>query len=86
MPKNYFLVPGYGVQGGDSNDILPCFNADGLGAVINSSRGILYTHMSDEERNSCTREAYLKRVEHAVTNMQKTIYATLKENFPDMVY
>ncbi len=86
MPKNYFLVPGYGVQGGDSNDILPCFNADGLGAVINSSRGILYTHMSDEERNSCTRETYLKRVEHAVTHMQKTIYATLKENFPDMVY
>lgn len=86
MPKSYFLVPGYGVQGGGSKDILPCFNADGLGAIINSSRGILYTHMSDDERNSCTREIYLNSVRNAVIEMQKDIYTTLKENFIDMIY
>lgn len=86
MPKNYFLVPGYGVQGGDSKDILPCFNADGLGAIINSSRAILYTHMSDDERNSCTKEAYLNSVRNAVIEMQKDIYTTLKDNFSDMIY
>ena len=86
MPKNYFLVPGYGVQGGGSKDILPCFNADGLGAIVNSSRGILYSHMNDDERNSCTREAYLNSVRNAVIEMQKDIYTTLKENFIDMIY
>ena len=77
IPKNYFLVPGYGVQGGGSKDILPCFNADGLGAIINSSRGILYTHMSDDERNNCTKEAYLNSVRNAVIEMQKDIYTSL---------
>lgn len=47
MPKSYCLVPGYGVQGGGAKDILPCFNADGLGAIVNSSRGILYTYSTN---------------------------------------
>ncbi len=86
MPKSYFLVPGYGVQGGGAEDIVPCFNPDGLGAIINSSRGILYTHMSDEERNSCTKEEYLSSVRNAVVGMQKDIYNTLKHNCFGMSY
>ncbi len=86
MPKSYFLVPGYGVQGGGTKDILPCFNPDGLGAIINSSRGILYTHMSDETRNTCTKEEYLYSVKNAVVEMQKDIYSTLKENFHKLIY
>lgn len=86
MPKSYFLVPGYGVQGGGAKDILPCFNLDGLGSIINSSRGILYTHMSDEERNICTREEYLNSVKNAVIKMQEDIYGTLKMNYPEMLY
>lgn len=41
MKQNYFLVPGYGAQGGTASDITECFNKDGLGAVVNSSRGII---------------------------------------------
>ena len=33
MPKTYFLVPGYGAQGGTAKDLMHCFNEDGLGAV-----------------------------------------------------
>lgn len=86
MPKSYFLVPGYGVQGGSANDILACFNPDGLGAIVNSSRGVLYTHMSDEERSNCTKEEYLNSVKNAVIKMQKDIYSTLKMYYPDMMY
>ncbi len=86
MPRSYFLVPGYGVQGGGSKDILPCFNSDGLGAIVNSSRGILYTHMSDDERNRCTREEYLKSVKSAVIGMKEDIYSTLKNNYTGMAY
>ncbi len=41
MPKAYILVPGYGAQGGTGKDLVPFFNEDGLGAIINSSRGII---------------------------------------------
>ena len=47
MPKSYFLVPGYGAQGGGAKDILPCFNEDGLGAIVNSSRGILFADSTE---------------------------------------
>lgn len=41
MPKSYFLVPGYGAQGGKAKDVKKSFNDDGLGAIVNSSRGIM---------------------------------------------
>lgn len=41
MPKAFILVPGYGAQGGKGADLLPFFNEDGLGAIVNSSRGII---------------------------------------------
>lgn len=86
MMKSYFLVPGYGAQGGDASDILPCFNSDGLGAIVNSSRGILYSHLSDENRKTCTRNEYLDSVYNAAKTMQQEIYAMLKANCPNMKY
>lgn len=86
MPKSLFLVPGYGAQGGRAEDILPCFRSDGLGAVVNSSRGILYTHMTDAERATCTREAYLDSVLCATLAMREELYAALKGKYADMIY
>ena len=86
MPRSYFLVPGYGAQGGGAKDILPCFNEDGLGAIVNSSRGILYTHMSDEERAQCSRREYLASVRAATLKMQEDVYGTLKKNCAHMIY
>lgn len=47
MPKTYFLVPGYGAQGGTAEDLKYCFNEDGLGAVVNSSRGIIAAYKKE---------------------------------------
>ncbi len=41
MPKSFILVPGYGAQGGKGEDLVPFFQKDGLGAIVNSSRGII---------------------------------------------
>ena len=41
MPKSFILVPGYGAQGGKGKDLTGFFNRDGLGAIVNSSRGII---------------------------------------------
>lgn len=48
MPHTYFLVPGYGAQGGTAADLKPCFNEDGLGAVVNSSRGIIAAYKQEK--------------------------------------
>ncbi|WP_031557615.1 orotidine-5'-phosphate decarboxylase [Lachnospira multipara] len=47
MPKNYILVPGYGAQGGQGKDLVDFFNKDGLGAIVNSSRGIIAAYTKD---------------------------------------
>lgn len=41
MPHTFFLVPGYGAQGGGANDVASAFDKNGLGAIVNSSRAIL---------------------------------------------
>ena len=48
MPKAYILVPGYGAQGGKASDLAPYFNKDGLGAIVNSSRGIICANKQDK--------------------------------------
>ncbi len=48
MPKAYFLVPGYGAQGGTAADVAKAFNSDGLGAVINASRSIMCAYKKAE--------------------------------------
>ncbi len=48
MPKSYILVPGYGAQGGTGKDLKPFFNKDGLGAIVNSSRGIIAAYQLEK--------------------------------------
>lgn len=48
MPNTYFLVPGYGAQGGTAEDLKYCFNEDGLGAIVNSSRGIIAAYKQEK--------------------------------------
>ena len=47
MPKAYILVPGYGAQGGQGKDLVHFFNEDGLGAIVNSSRGIIAAYKQE---------------------------------------
>ncbi len=70
MPKAYILVPGYGAQGGQGKDLLPFFNKDGLGAIVNSSRGIIaayqqekYAGFGAEHYADASRQAVLDMIE-----------------------
>lgn len=69
MPNTYFLVPGYGAQGGTAEDLKPCFNEDGLGAIVNSSRGIIaaykteaYARFGGEHFGEASRQAVIDMV------------------------
>lgn len=48
MPNTFFLVPGYGAQGGTANDLRPCFDSKGGGAIVNSSRAIICAYKSEK--------------------------------------
>ncbi len=48
MPKSYILVPGYGAQGGKGADLVHFFDEDGLGAIVNSSRGIIAAYQQEK--------------------------------------
>ena len=48
MPKTFILVPGYGAQGGKGKDLAYFFNEDGLGAIVNSSRGIIAAYKQEQ--------------------------------------
>ena len=69
MPKSYILVPGYGAQGGKGADLVHFFNEDGLGAIVNSSRGIIaayknekYTQYGAENFGDASRAAVMDMV------------------------
>ncbi len=67
MPNSFFLVPGYGAQGGGAEDVKPCFNDDGLGAIINSSRGIIFAYEKDENYSE---KEYREAARAACLNMK----------------
>jgi len=72
MPKTYILVPGYGAQGGKAKDLAPYFNEDGLGAIVNSSRGIIAAY-KNEKYASFGAEHYAEASRQAVLDMIKDI-------------
>ncbi|MCR5734574.1 MAG: orotidine-5'-phosphate decarboxylase [Lachnospiraceae bacterium] len=76
MPKSYILVPGYGAQGGRGSDLKYFFNKDGLGAIINSSRGIIAAYMSDDYPQY-TDENYADAARAAVLNMKEDLRANI---------
>jgi len=76
MPKSYFLVPGYGAQGGRASDIVTCFNNDGYGALIAASRSINYAfkydnRFSDGQFADAAREAVKKMNREINDELQK---------------
>lgn len=70
MPKTFILVPGYGAQGGKGADLVHFFNQDGLGAIVNSSRGIIaaykqekYAKFGEANYADASRQAVLDMIE-----------------------
>ena len=78
MPKSFILVPGYGAQGGQGKDLVHFFDEDGLGAIVNSSRGIIaaykqeaYAKFGAENFGDASRaavEAMIKDIDGALGN------------------
>ncbi len=76
MPNTYILVPGYGAQGGKAEDLVHYFNEDGLGAIVNSSRGIIAAY-KQEKYAGFGEERYAEASRQAVIDMIEDINGAL---------
>lgn len=72
MPKSFILVPGYGAQGGKAEDLKVFFNEDGLGAIVNSSRGIIAAY-KQEKYASYKETGFAEAARAAVLDMKQDI-------------
>ena len=78
MPKAFILVPGYGAQGGKGADLVHFFNEDGLGAIINSSRGIIAAYQQ-EKYARFGEQGYADASRAAVLDMKEDIASALEQ-------
>ena len=74
LKNAYFLVPGYGAQGGGLEGVSKCFNDDGLGAIINSSRGIMCAYKKTEAGG----EAFADAARAEAIRMRDEIVSVIK--------
>lgn len=74
LPHTFFLVPGYGAQGGGAADVAGFFDENGIGAIINSSRGITSAYKKDE---NFTDEQYAEAARAAAIRMKEDLAAVL---------
>lgn len=77
MPHTPFLVPGYGAQGATAEDVKPCFDAQGLGAIVNSSRGICYAYQREPYASRFGEEDFDGAARAAAEDMRNEINAAL---------
>ncbi len=77
LPHVFFLVPGYGAQGGSAQDLAGCFNQDGIGAIVNSSRGIIAAYQNARYQKQFTPEEFAQASRQAVLDMKADINSVL---------
>lgn len=73
MPKTFFLVPGYGAQGATAKDIAHAFDEQGMGAIVNSSRGIMCAY----QKGNWTPEQYAEAARQEAIRMRDEIVAAI---------
>jgi orotidine-5'-phosphate decarboxylase len=79
MPHTWFLVPGYGSQGGTAADVVGALDANGLGAIVNNSRGIIFAHERAEYRQKFGPARWQEAVEAATRRMIDELNSAIPE-------
>ena len=73
LPHTFFLVPGYGAQGGGAEGVAKAFDANGLGAIVNSSRGVMCAY----KKEGCDEHDFAKAARREVIRMKEDIISYL---------
>lgn len=79
-PHTFFLIPGYGAQGGKAEDIALGFDEDGIGGIVNSSRGLMYAYKSDLWKDKFAEEDFVKATREEAIRMRDELNKAIKFN------
>ena len=77
-PHTYFLIPGYGAQGGKAEDITLGFDKNGLGGIVNASRSLMCAYKSEIWKNQFTEEEYAKATRAEALRMKEELQTAIK--------
>jgi orotidine-5'-phosphate decarboxylase len=77
MPNTFFLIPGYGAQGGTAEDLAVCFDSSGLGGIVNSSRGITAAYKTPKY-SGFTETQHAKAARQAALDMKEDLLRVIK--------
>jgi len=78
MPSAYFLIPGYGAQGGKAEDIALGFDKGGLGGIVNASRSLMCAYKSDMWKDKFKEEEFGKATRAEAIRMRDELNASIK--------
>lgn len=78
MPKTYFLIPGYGAQGGKAEDIALGFDSNGLGGIVNASRSLMCAYKSDLWKDKFAEEDYANATRAEALRMRDELNSVIK--------
>ncbi len=79
-PHTYFLIPGYGAQGGKASDIALGFDKNGLGGIINASRSLMSAYKSENWKDKFKESEYFKATREEALRMKEEINKGIEEN------
>lgn len=79
IPTSFFLVPGYGAQGGSACEAMPCFNPDGYGAVVSSSRSVIFAYLAEPYKKLHPESEFDVAAGEAASLMREELIAAMKE-------
>lgn len=77
MPHSFFLVPGYGAQGAKAMDLKGCFDKDGLGAIVNSSRGIIAAYKNEKYKVNFSEKEFAQAARIAAIDMKNDLQSAI---------
>jgi orotidine-5'-phosphate decarboxylase len=75
MPKNFFLLPGYGAQGAGAKDVVQSFDKDGLGAVVTASRSVMFAYDDPKWKGIAAKDGWKAAIAAAAKAMRDEINA-----------
>ena len=80
MPHSYFLIPGYGAQGGKAEDIALGFDSNGLGGIVNATRSLMCAYKSDRWKDKFKEEEYAKATRAEAIRMRDELIKAIDNN------
>ncbi len=80
MPRQIFLVPGYGAQGASASDCAACFKDDGTGAIVNASRSVIYAHRQAEYADLPWHKAVQRAAKAFAEDIKKVVTAVVRSS------